>query len=81
MDLLSISGHARISLLKMDIEGAEIDVFSNKPSLWLDKVDALLIQCHDRFRPGCRRALDDAIHGRQVRRFRHGEYEGICLVS
>jgi FkbM family methyltransferase len=80
-DLLKIGGESRISLLKIDIEGAEYNVFSYNPQPWLDKVDGILIELHDRFRPGSRKALDDAVLGRQTKRFRQGEYEGIRLVA
>jgi FkbM family methyltransferase len=45
--LLQISGQARISILKMDIEGAEAEVFSNAPDTWLSHVDAFAIELHD----------------------------------
>ncbi len=44
--LLAASGHERISLLKMDIEGAEAVVFRGRVD-WLDKVDAVAIELHD----------------------------------
>lgn len=45
--ILAASGHERISLLKMDIEGAEAVVFSENCQSWLDKVDAIAIELHD----------------------------------
>lgn len=45
--LLAESGHDRISLLKMDIEGAEAIVFAEGRATWLDKVDAFAIELHD----------------------------------
>ena len=45
--LLSSSGCERISLLKMDIEGAEAVVFAGDCSAWLDRVDAMAIELHD----------------------------------
>lgn len=47
---------ARIDLLKIDIEGAEMDVFA-RPVPWLDRVDVLVIELHDRLRPGCEEAV------------------------
>ena len=44
--LLASSGCERISLLKMDIEGAESIVFRDDVA-WLDKVDAIAIELHD----------------------------------
>ena len=37
----------RISLLKVDIEGAETVVFSERTSEWLPRVDALVVELHD----------------------------------
>lgn len=45
-ELLAISGRSRISLLKMDIEGAEAVVFGKNTSPWLDKVDNIAIELH-----------------------------------
>jgi FkbM family methyltransferase len=57
-DLLSDYAIDRIDLLKIDIEGAECEVFSDPGSLhWIDSVDAIAIELHDRFRPGCSRAF------------------------
>jgi FkbM family methyltransferase len=49
VDLASVlaeSGHERIALLKVDIEGAEVEVFAKNTSAWLDKVDCLAIELH-----------------------------------
>jgi FkbM family methyltransferase len=45
--LLSASGRDRVSLLKMDIEGAEAVVFSDSSQAWLPKVDAIAVELHD----------------------------------
>lgn len=44
--LLTTSGVTRISLLKMDIEGAEAVVFQENID-WLDRVDVIAIELHD----------------------------------
>ncbi len=49
--LLASSGFDRISLLKIDIEGAEVVVFREKTD-WLDRVDAIAIELHDDSRFG-----------------------------
>jgi FkbM family methyltransferase len=47
-----------IDLLKIDIEGAEKEVFSDPGSMkWIDSVGAIEVELHDRFRPGCSRAF------------------------
>jgi FkbM family methyltransferase len=45
--ILRNSGYDRISLLKMDIEGAEAIVFSDGCEDWLSKVDNIVIELHD----------------------------------
>jgi FkbM family methyltransferase len=48
-NLLRDSGHHRIAILKVDIEGAEAVVFSSTSNYegWLDQVDNLVIELHD----------------------------------
>jgi FkbM family methyltransferase len=41
------SGYDRISILKIDIEGAEAVVFSKNYQDWLSQVDVLVIELHD----------------------------------
>ena len=52
--LLAESGFDEIDLLKIDIEGAEKEVFS-APNVddWLSKVNVLTIELHDRMKLGC----------------------------
>lgn len=52
------TGIASIDLLKVDIEGAEIEVFACCP--WFKKVQVTAIELHDRVRPGCSDALTNA---------------------
>lgn len=40
-----------IDFLKVDIEGAEIEVFDSSP--WISDVRVIAIELHDRLRPGC----------------------------
>lgn len=42
----------RIDLLKMDIEGAEYQVFRNDPESWLANVGCLIIELHEYIHPG-----------------------------
>lgn len=44
--LLANSGYDRISILKVDIEGAEEVVFASNYENWIDKVDNLVIELH-----------------------------------
>jgi FkbM family methyltransferase len=45
-----------IDLLKVDIEGAEREVFDDA-SAWIDRVGAIAIELHDRFKAGCSRSV------------------------
>lgn len=52
-------GVDRIDILKLDIEGAEQEVMGASAE-WIDKVGLLVVETHDRFRPGCCDILRDA---------------------
>jgi FkbM family methyltransferase len=54
-----------IDLLKIDIEGAEKEVFEGSTE-WIDEVGAIVIELHDRFKPGCSRAVDVATRNFEV---------------
>ena len=55
--LLAQSGAARISILKIDIEGAERFVFAENYESWIERFDALAIELHD---DECRRSFERA---------------------
>ncbi|NQZ66454.1 MAG: FkbM family methyltransferase [Lentisphaeria bacterium] len=44
-----------IDILKLDIEGAEVEVLSSSKS-WLPYVETIIVELHDRFKPGCTKA-------------------------
>lgn len=52
----------KIDILKVDIEGAEREVFSASSS-WIEKVDSLIVELHERMKPGCDQAFFEAIQG------------------
>lgn len=73
--LMERFGLERISLLKIDIEGAELELFSMAPTDWLARVDAVAIELHDHWKPGCGdaffRAMDPwdwnySVHGEMI---------------
>jgi FkbM family methyltransferase len=66
-----------ISLLKLDIEGAEKEVFEGDFSDWLKYTRAVAVELHDRLRPGCSASLEAALRGRSYTRSKHGEYDVI----
>ena len=55
--LISVNNIERIGLLKIDIEGAEKELFSSNYSNWLNKVDVIVVELHDRFKAGCTDSL------------------------
>jgi FkbM family methyltransferase len=54
-------GLERIGLLKIDIEGAEMELFGAPDLSWLEKVDRIAIELHDLFKPGCGNAFFKAM--------------------
>jgi FkbM family methyltransferase len=59
-DIIQDYGLEKIDLLKVDIEGAEKELFG-KPGPWLDQVDAICIELHDWFKAGCTRTFFAAV--------------------
>ena len=60
--ILADSGFDEIDLLKIDIEGAEKEVFAAPDvDAWLSKVKVLVIELHDRMKLGCSYAFFNAI--------------------
>jgi FkbM family methyltransferase len=54
--IMKEQGIEHIDILKIDIEGAEREVFRN-PSSWIGKVDALIVELHERMKSGCNRSF------------------------
>lgn len=64
----------RVSILKMDIEGAEGVVFGYNYESWIDSVDTIVIELHDDSVFGnCSAVFMRAIAGRAFSVTRHGE--------
>lgn len=64
----------RISILKMDIEGAEGVVFGSNYESWIDLIDTIVIELHDdSVFGGCSATFAKAISGRGFAVTRHGE--------
>lgn len=45
---------AEVNVLKVDIEGAEREVFSDT-SAWIEKIDSIIIELHEHLKTGCNR--------------------------
>jgi FkbM family methyltransferase len=60
-DLLRMSNCKEIDVLKLDIEGAEKELFSKNTDKWLIKVNLIIIELHEGMKPGCNKAFFSAI--------------------
>ncbi len=60
--IMKEQGIDHIDILKIDIEGAEREVFRDSSS-WIGKVDALIVELHERIKPGCNRSFYSGSNG------------------
>jgi FkbM family methyltransferase len=72
-DILQRSHADQIDLLKLDIEGAELQLFSDGAERWIDQIGSIAIEFHDRFEPGCARAFYSVLTGRKFHQEIRGE--------
>lgn len=72
-EILKKSGFDRIDILKLDIEGSEIQLFSSNYKSWLPKVNILVIELHDSIYSGCTHSLYSAININEWKEYREGE--------
>jgi FkbM family methyltransferase len=61
-NLLEQYGVEQIDILKMDIEGAELEVF-RESSAWIGRVNLLIVELHERLKPGCLRSFYNGSNG------------------
>jgi len=59
--LMEHYGFDRLDLLKIDIEGSELELFTQGDLSWLAHVNTIAIELHDHWRPGCGEAFFKAI--------------------
>jgi len=64
--LLETCGASSIAFLKVDIEGAEKELFTHAAP-WIERVDVVFAELHDRILAGCTAAFQTANSGRQIR--------------
>ncbi len=74
IDLGSLFASRTVELLKIDIERAEIEVFSN-PCPWLKLVRNIVIELHDN---ECSEAFHRALNGYEYEEFTAGELTFCC---
>jgi FkbM family methyltransferase len=60
--IMNEQGIGHIDILKIDIEGAEREVFGD-PSSWISKVDVLLVELHRCMKSGCERSFYNGTNG------------------
>ena len=70
--LLDLVDRETIGLFKIDIEGAERELFSASQD-WIDRVRAIVIELHDAQTPGCSEAFEHATRDFPIR-YTHGEH-------
>ncbi len=78
--LMKEHGLNKIDLLKIDIEGAEKELFEGPDLSWLEHVDTIAIELHDRMVPGCGHAFFRALSGSPNRYEVHGQLVVVSRV-
>ncbi len=60
--IMEEEGLGHIDILKLDIEGAEKEVFENATA-WIDRIGVLIVELHDKLKPGSNRSFYNATNG------------------
>ncbi len=76
LEEMASHGIDRIDVLKIDIEGGELDVLQSCDA-WIDRVDAIMIELHEDDRPGATAAFERAVRD-FPRRWTEGEL--VCVA-
>lgn len=71
---------SHIDILKMDVEGAEKEIFGLGNTDWLTKVDILVIELHDMYKEGTAKAFFHAMHQKFEKIYFQGE-NIICFLK
>lgn len=75
--ILGDTGLAEISILKIDIEGSEVEVFSSNYQSWINKVQTIAIELHDN---ECERVFFQALQDLPFKIKQYGEIT-VCRKS
>lgn len=70
-EAVKLSGADRIALLKIDTEGAEIEIVEGASQAVWPKIDRVVFEFHDHFRPGSRERVCRVLEANGFRRFRN----------
>jgi FkbM family methyltransferase len=68
--LIAGSGHTRVGILKIDVEGAEDAIFRGDCSSWLGLVDDIAIEIHS---PAAKAVFSDAVGRAGFKLSQHGD--------
>jgi FkbM family methyltransferase len=79
-ELIKMYSLGSIDILKMDIEGAEKEIFESEDLSWMDKVSILVIELHDMYRSGTSQPFIKAVNGKIEKMYFKGE-NIICFLS
>jgi FkbM family methyltransferase len=82
MDLTSFmlnNGIEVIDLLKIDIEGAEFEVFQHNYEYWLKRTRMIIVELHENLRPGVEKIFSHALQSIRYQRKVSGE--NIVIVN
>lgn len=60
-ELIDYAGFPRVDILKLDIEGAEKEIFQADVRSWLPRVRCMTVELHDRIKPGCSESFRRAV--------------------
>lgn len=56
-EIMKSFGLTSVDFIKIDIEGAEKELFDEQTEAWLPFTRSFVVECHDRFRPGSSRSV------------------------
>jgi FkbM family methyltransferase len=60
--LFALRNWNEVDIIKLDIEGAEKEIFAAEDLSWLKKVKLLIIELHDRYKEGCTKTVFEALN-------------------
>lgn len=72
--IVAVNGGGSADLVKLDIEGAEKEVF-DQPGQWLGSVSTVMVELHEQLSPGCTRSFEIATAA-----FEHSETRGEIVM-
>jgi FkbM family methyltransferase len=71
--LLNLKNWSNVDIIKLDIEGAEKEVFSAEDLSWLNNTKLLIIELHDRYKKDCTKTVFKALNNFDYEAYFHHE--------